>query len=92
VYVDLLYHLYSVLTKLSGVESAFCKEHNEVCSKMGALAILKGILGIVFDPAILQATDPSDSDVFDKQDTFDTIVSATPVLATGGVTVAVEPA
>lgn len=33
-----------------GVESTFCKERNEVASKLGALLIIKDLLNIPIDP------------------------------------------
>ncbi len=76
-------HLTSVLVqpkqRSPGVQSPSCKEGNKVCSKSGALVILKALLGYEVDP----------DSIPDEHDTFeggtDTIVSASHVRKLGDI-------
>lgn len=81
---------YSVHT-ITGVQSPSCKEGNKVSSKLGALLILKGILGMEIDPDSV----PYEIDDRPGPQGHDSIVDASPVRTTGDVevevTVAVGP-
>ena len=67
---------------LQGVQSTLCKEKNKVCSRMGALVIIKSCLGIPIDPDDI----PLEMDGEEVQG-WDTIVSASVVRALGDVEV-----
>ncbi|SJL04493.1 related to helicases [Armillaria ostoyae] len=61
------------------VQSPSCKEGNKVCSKSGALVILKALLGYEVDPASI----PDEHDTFEGG--TDTIVSASHVRKLGDI-------
>jgi len=66
---------------LSGVQSPSCREGNEVSSKIGALIILKGILGLAMDA----------DGIAPQQDVgHGTIVVASSVRAVEGIQVEVD--
>ncbi|KAG7452862.1 uncharacterized protein BT62DRAFT_31906 [Guyanagaster necrorhizus] len=62
-----------------GVQSPSCTEGNKVCSKSGALVILKALLGYEVDPASI----PDEHDTFEGG--TDTIVSASHVRKLGDI-------
>lgn len=63
-----------------GIHSAKCKEENKVSSKLGALLVIRGLLGLEINP-------DSIPEGVDEETGFDTIVEADYVRPVDGVEV-----
>jgi DEAD/DEAH box helicase domain-containing protein len=64
----------------AGIQSYSCKEANKVASKLGALIVIKGVLGIEIDPDTIPMEQHDASEPRGR----DTIIDASPVRTSGG--------